>query len=634
MNLMSPGSNTESPEAEGTTRKRRRTALACDECRERKRKCDGIKPKCGACTARSAPCCIWNQERTSNGRWSNSYVDGLRNRIRELEKKQGIASNSIENSSSVNLSALHPDEAAPPPQPVSPPAAAIHSPNLSKCCGDASTDEWLSNFDHLMPDHDSITVALDPSASFEPLMITPTSVDGLGRNEGHGSPESQETEAELDGMGIISSIDSVTSTRTRRSSNYFGPSSTISLLGKARSAMGRRCCGHGPLLENSFGPCTTCENRALSMESQLQTVPKRDREFQSRYPGFGMSLPLRSEADRLVESYWTGMHTLYPFLHWPSFHQRYSSIWNPREHSDLAQSTNTFYDRISEELFYCLLNVVFALGVHFSTHIDQRYREDVSYSFFKRAKTFLNLDLLADGSIALVQTLLLMGQYLQTRNISSSCWNIVGLAIRVAQGIGLHFDLESAKGEYSSNKTLNRLEVEMYRRSWAGCVLLDRILSLIYGRPLMVHPIMSEKQLILPSAIDDELLTDSPESQDQRSNNSPSLTECYVQAVKLGNILGQFLTAFYYGDTENDPDPYSEFGLGLSVASASSRVKGIKSSSLQMLLDYDDQLTLWNKQLPFHLNVKNYASEGYNLDESAHSRRALFHRQAVVLKAR
>ena len=145
---------------------------------------------------------------------------------------------------------------------------------------------------------------------------------------------------------------------------------------------------------------------------------------------------------------------------------------------------------------------------------------------------------------------------------------------------------------------------------------------------------MTEKQLILPSAIDDELLADSSKLQAPQSNNSPSLTECYVQAVKLGNILGQFLTAFYYGDTENDPDPYSQFGLGLSVASASSRVKAMKNSSLQMLLDYDDQLTLWNKQLPFHLKVKNYASEGYNLDESADSRRALFHRQAVVLKAR
>jgi hypothetical protein len=58
-------------------RKRRRTALACEECRDRKRKCDGVKPICGACKGRSTAQCIWKQERNSKGWWSNRYIQML-----------------------------------------------------------------------------------------------------------------------------------------------------------------------------------------------------------------------------------------------------------------------------------------------------------------------------------------------------------------------------------------------------------------------------------------------------------------------------------------------------------------------------------------------------------------------------
>ncbi|MBE3044050.1 Zn(II)2Cys6 transcription factor [Candidatus Bathyarchaeota archaeon] len=35
---------------------RKRAALACDECRVRKRRCDGAIPACGGCTKRLSTC--------------------------------------------------------------------------------------------------------------------------------------------------------------------------------------------------------------------------------------------------------------------------------------------------------------------------------------------------------------------------------------------------------------------------------------------------------------------------------------------------------------------------------------------------------------------------------------------------
>ncbi|CAG8399541.1 unnamed protein product [Penicillium salamii] len=57
-----------SPKASGNLKTRARTrpkiALACDSCRERKIRCDGIKPICGPCVRRSYrnDQCVYNTE--------------------------------------------------------------------------------------------------------------------------------------------------------------------------------------------------------------------------------------------------------------------------------------------------------------------------------------------------------------------------------------------------------------------------------------------------------------------------------------------------------------------------------------------------------------------------------------------
>jgi hypothetical protein len=56
----------------GRNRKRRRIAIACNECRDRKRKCDGVKPVCGSCAKRPSQECVWEEGRSAKG-WSNRY---------------------------------------------------------------------------------------------------------------------------------------------------------------------------------------------------------------------------------------------------------------------------------------------------------------------------------------------------------------------------------------------------------------------------------------------------------------------------------------------------------------------------------------------------------------------------------
>jgi hypothetical protein len=163
-------------------------------------------------------------------------------------------------------------------------------------------------------------------------------------------------------------------------------------------------------------------------------------------------LPPRKTADHLVYLYFRYVHTLFPWLHEPSFRAQYERLWTtPPDPATEADS-----------LFYCLLNLVLALGCQFSTLFESSIHS--GDTFFNRAKTLLGFTIFDVGSLEVVQALLLMANYLQSTNRPNRCWNVLGMGIRVAQGLGLHID--PTKGDLVDRETR--------RRAWWGCVLMDR----------------------------------------------------------------------------------------------------------------------------------------------------------------
>ena len=65
-----------------------------------------------------------------------------------------------------------------------------------------------------------------------------------------------------------------------------------------------------------------------------------------------------------------------------------------------------------------------------------------------------------------VQCLLLMAQYRQGTQRSDQAWNLHGLAVRAAIQLGLH--------SRTASLGLSPLEAEIRKRTWFGCVILDR----------------------------------------------------------------------------------------------------------------------------------------------------------------
>jgi hypothetical protein len=174
--------------------------------------------------------------------------------------------------------------------------------------------------------------------------------------------------------------------------------------------------------------------------------------------------------------YWTKSHSLYPFIHRRSFSSAYASLWASSDSSsssssnttpDLGLGTAATADPASPVL-HCALNAIFALSAQLASpdELPLSDRQGLSERFSARAEALLHVDVLDHGSLALVQTLLVLAQYLQSTQFPTRCWNAVGLACRIGQGLGLHVEDPEARA--------SGVEAEMRRRIWHGCHVMDR----------------------------------------------------------------------------------------------------------------------------------------------------------------
>ncbi|KAL6885764.1 hypothetical protein GGI43DRAFT_302594 [Trichoderma evansii] len=181
--------------------------------------------------------------------------------------------------------------------------------------------------------------------------------------------DSDSDDTGVNAMGVIAPLNSISRRRNRRPSEYFGPSSTASLVDRARSAMGQQCRKHWSVMNNR--PCSQCQPELASVLSPSCASSVRSHSLKTDSAVFGMTVPSRDEADDLVKNYWCWTHSLYPLIHRPSFEERYRMIWYPQTESRClstearASAPASLYTSIGDRLFYCMLNSVFALGALF-----------------------------------------------------------------------------------------------------------------------------------------------------------------------------------------------------------------------------------------------------------------------------
>ncbi|ETN39651.1 uncharacterized protein HMPREF1541_05877 [Cyphellophora europaea CBS 101466] len=280
-------------------------------------------------------------------------------------------------------------------------------------------------------------------------------------------PETASDEAnDVDAMGSTLNCSPV----ARKSpAGYYGTSSSISFLNDVYIAIGRG-------VPSSASDTTAAIPVPLKDSStELLGSDSPDRFI----------LPPRHTMDGILDVYWQRIHHLYPFIHRPTFQAAYEKLWLPAGaagHSSALENGMLGSKRYGPDsvVFHCALNAIAALSCHFMEPRGKN-RTRLADAFGERSRSLCHLDLFDEGSLAFVQTLLLIAQYLQSTPFPSRCWNCIGIACRLAQGMGLHVESPDLLSQLTAE------EIDMRRRVWHGCVTLDAVVSMTLGRPLMLH---------------------------------------------------------------------------------------------------------------------------------------------------
>ncbi|KAL2258219.1 hypothetical protein VTK26DRAFT_8564 [Humicola hyalothermophila] len=504
------------PERRGERQRRSKIPLACEPCRERKSRCDGAKPICSTCQRRSLPLhqCIYTLENARTAS-NEAYIRVLHDRIRRLEDvctKHGITTPPLESGDGDDIPGGVPRVAR--PDPLSP-HRQRSGPGLEPPCPPR---------------------ALGPESSTSPVpRIAPASPEP-------DRLDASESAARVTAMGTVSAEDDACQAFDA-ANEFYGSSSAASFMKEA---------------------CTSAKphNRADPHRSpHTAGVPAFAASFgKIESPGYAQFaqaekfvLPPRSLADHLLDKFWSKVYWLYPFFHRPTFLRAYENLWRPAHEQPPGPpmpglGLGSPGADVGTIVFQSAVNTIFALGCQFAD-LAPKDKALAVETFFNRAKVFVGLDFLDMHNVGVVQGLLLMALLLQSTPFPSRCWNSVGVACRVAQGLGLHTE--------SGRTSRPPLEMEIRRRTWHGCVVLDMIVSMTYGRPTATGHLPG-LALPLVEEFDDE------RGEAAKAATTPSKMVFYVEYIRQCRILDDILSRVYqpsHPGLLNSSDEYKSHGM-------------------------------------------------------------------------
>lgn len=129
-------------------------------------------------------------------------------------------------------------------------------------------------------------------------------------------------------------------------------------------------------------------------------------------------------------------------------------------------------------LAYSKVLVVLAFGRLYSVNQWNDSDNPPGLRYFTQALQLLP-DLHEEPSILFVETLSLIGYFMQNLNRRDAAFLYVGTALRMAISLALHQEVSSTQ--------ISEIEKEHRRRVWWSVYSLDRILSVKSGNPIMIH---------------------------------------------------------------------------------------------------------------------------------------------------
>ena len=129
------------------------------------------------------------------------------------------------------------------------------------------------------------------------------------------------------------------------------------------------------------------------------------------------------------------------------------------------------------------------------------FSSDTTSIYYEAARSRLRIEVLESGSVSIVQAFLLMGNYLQKRDRPNTGYNFIGIAYRVALGLGLH-------REVSTDGGMESFILQQRRLLFWTLYCFESGFSITTGRPILVSD--SFIDIRKPQNLDDSLPVASP----------------------------------------------------------------------------------------------------------------------------
>ncbi|KAL7917029.1 fungal-specific transcription factor domain-containing protein [Trichoderma austrokoningii] len=358
----------------------------------------------------------------------------------------------------------------------------------------------------------------------------------------------------VDGMGAITFAD-------EQESGFFGPSSNIAFIGQITHAMATA------VNTDSTRPLPVdarTEGAMMSISRPASPIAGAQSFDQSLSAAADVySLPPEADMLHLIRLFFADTGMLFPYVHEGSLLQEFA----------FAKQNNFTSIRRS---WLCLLNMILAFATCVSARPDLPVERNAAESdvFFKRAQALSGKMAFRTANVEIVQYLLLMTQFLQGTQRSAQTWNLHGLTVKAALQLGLHTS--------SSYTKFTPLEKEIRKRTWYGCVVLDRTLSMTFGRPPAIP--VEYVQMSLPLDVEFDGISPINGSQ-MEILNGPSTVSFFISTIKLYSILGAAIADQYGQNLGCAPQP--------PIA-----------PMLENVIKLESKLLQWRRDLPLQLKAR------------------------------
>ncbi|KAJ5434933.1 hypothetical protein N7491_005528 [Penicillium cf. griseofulvum] len=324
---------------------------------------------------------------------------------------------------------------------------------------------------------------------------------------------------------VVSSRSSPEPVSTDFEGNYLGPASGVSFINRVWSRLHQDDTTHYPdELHNE-----SSRNTAVF----ILTPTPQEAEF---------TLPSLEKALELVGIYFDYSMVTYRFVHRGNVEEWTRQVYQ----NNIGLSSLPVGNMVARTAIVLMIIAVSTLYVEMRPGgrlVGGRYYSERWYAASKYMSS------LESGPPRLETIQARLGQclYLLSSSRANECWYSFGTTMQIVTALGLHRKWPAK----SSNNGCSYLELELRRRIFWSVYTLDKYLSIMFGRPRLLHDEDIDQEL--PNETnDDDLLEEDPT---RRTGSTDSMMIASVLHYRLGRILGDISRQLYSINTLSRDSP-------------------------------------------------------------------------------